>query len=67
MVTMIFPREKIEEGLKCAWQSTLIRARQIEQHPRRESSEFKDQSNNAGIFGRCNNLPLFRGAYVFRI
>jgi len=43
------------------------KARRIEQHPRRESSEFKDQSNNAGIFGRCNNLPLFRGAYVFRI
>ena len=52
-IIMIFPREKIEEGWSCAWQSTLMRKRQIEQHPRRESSEFKDQFYIAGILDRC--------------
>ena len=53
-----FLRAKIEEGLSRAWQSTLIRARLKEQHPRRESNELKDQFNNAGIFGGRNSLAI---------
>ena len=64
---LIFPQGEDRRGFEMGLAVNTNKARRIEQHPRRESSEFKDQSNNAGIFGRCNNLPLFRGAYVFRI
>ena len=62
-----FLRAKIEEGLSRAWQSTLIRARLKEQHPRRESNELKDQFNNAGIFGGRKSFHYFveRTCFVY--
>ena len=47
-----FLREEIEQSESCAWQSTLNLEMKTEKQIRRESSEFKDQFNNAEILDK---------------